>query len=542
MNKIATKLLALLLMCVFVMSLSACGITDTPEPTEEGVEIRIPEIVTHEECTELGTPLADVKIRQALALAIDMDTVIQALYVDTGKSAVMDDFRYDPEKAKELLADAGWPSDYVLDVVYYQAEPQIEDLLNVIIHYWDEVGVKAEFRKIEEDVVKQLWSTPDDPDGDSAVAWDLAICVPTDRTELGYFNWFASDHPRNSHTPEIEGLNEAIELGDAEQIQKILAEYVSYIPLLQHNGFVYTSNHLDNANMEAGIGAVLNWTTDREDNTLYTIGVPEENGLCSVMESNAQYRQLVFECLLGADCQNDSTAGRIAENFTFDEKTAVFTIREDLIWHDGQPLTAEDVKFTFELYLQLPDLDPKLDEVLDKLEGADEFVNGDTDNCVGITVEENQVTFRFAETAEDVLGVFAQWPILPQHKLENVKPAKLDENKFWKAPVGSGPYKVMELDLGKTCLLERWEEYWQEGTGNIDLIRMHTSGDGLAALAAGDLLDYGWGVSADDAAYIAQLEYIEVQTLEQNATVCFFINKFPHESYHASAESTEPTE
>ena len=546
MRKFQIRLLALLLICALASGLTACAAADVPEPTEEKTVIQVPEPVTHEKCTELGTPLADVRVRRALAHAIDVDTVVGALYYGTGESVA--NHTYDPEKAKELLAEAGWPSDYVLDVVFCQEDPQMEDLLNVIVQYWDAVGVKAEVRKIEEDAAKQLWTAPADPEGDSAVIWDLAICAVSDLTQQHFLDRFASESARNSHTPKTEGLDEAIEQGDMEGVRQILEAQVSYIPLFCQDGFVCISDRVNPAGMEAGNDRyaynkeILNWTTDREDNTLYTGSVPEGTGLCPLTDPGQLYQELVFDRLIAADQNLNPAAGQIAESYTLHGNTATFTLREELSWHDGEPLTAEDVEFTFELYLQCPDTDPVLRNVLEKLEGAEDFVNGDARDCVGITAEENVVTFRFAEEAEDALEVFSQWPILPKHKLENVMPAKLLTHKFWKNPVGSGPFRVEELEPGKTCLLERWDGYWQGGDGNIGFVRMNAAGEGLSVLAARKLLDYGWGLSSDDASYIAQLEHMEVIPVEDNCTVCFFINQFPHESYFASEEATEPTE
>jgi len=540
MKKNATRLLALLLACAVMLGLAACASGDAPEPTEGKTVIRVPEPVKYEKCTELGTPLADVRVRRALAHAVDMDTVIEALYWETGKAS--GGWDYDPELAKALLAEAGWPSEYVLDVVYYQTDPQIEDMLKVILSYWEAVGVRAEVRKLEADVEQALWTAPDDPEGDSAVQWDLAVCAVTDVTEAEFFSRFASDAPDNSHTPKIDGLDEAVAAGSTEEIQKLLSENVSYIPLLTQNGFVCISDHLSAGSMETGndrFRDILNWTTDREDETLYLAGAPEEAQLCPVAEPAAVYQELVFDRLVDADGE-----GRIAESCTVsgDGKSVEFVLPEDLIWHDGEPLTAEDVKFTFELYLRCPDLEPEFAEMLEKLEGAEAFTEGDADECAGITVEENTVTFCFDEETEELLSEFSRWPVLPKHKLKNVKPAKLLTNKFWKNPVGSGPFRVTELVPGSVCTLERWDGYRQTGEGNISQIRMNSSDENLAVLAARDLLDYGWGISTDDGAYIAGLEHMEVAAVEDACRVCFFINQFPHESYFTPEEATEPTE
>ena len=542
MKKFITGLLALLI-CGMVLGMTACASGSATEQAEEKTEIRIPEPVKYEKCTELGTPLADVRVRRALAHAIDVDTVIEALYYGTGESAA--DHAYDPELAKTLLAEAGWPSDYVLDVVYSREHAQFADLLSVVVHYWDAVGVKAEIRPVDED---QLWTAPADGEDDASVEWDLALYAVTNLTELHFAQRFASDSPANSHTPEIDGLDETIAAGDAALALQILDEQVSYIPVIDRNNFVCVSDHLQTGAMTPGIDRyaydkdVLNWTTDREDKTLYTGEAPASGGLAPMADPGQLYFELVFDTLLDMDAERNPASGRIAENYTADGNTVTFTLREDLLWHDGEPLTAEDVKFTFELYLRCADTDPVLATLLEKLEGAQSFVDGDAEDCAGITVEENTVNFRFAETAEDALTVFSQWPILPKHKLENVKISKLMTHKFWENPVGSGPFRVAELKPGKTALLERWADYPLTGDGNIDFVRMNASGEGLAVLAARDLLDYGWGCASDDEAYIRGLENMEVMAVEHGCTLCFFVNQFPHASYFAVEESTEPTE
>ncbi len=560
MKKSHTRLLALLLACVMVLSMNACASADEVQPTEEKKPILVPEPVNHEKCTELGTPLADVRVRRALAHAIDTDTVIEALYAGNARKAVsfteavsgqFPEYAFDPEQAKELLAEAGWPSDYVLDVVYYHDDQQTVDLLNVIGSYWEAVGVKAEFRKLEGDLASQLWTVPADPEGDSSVSWDLAFGAVAALTESEFYNRFASTASNNSHTPEIENLDSLIGQEDYGQVQSILAENVSFIPLFHQNCFVYISDHLDTGSAEHGNDQfayhkdILNWTTDREDQTLYTDGGPEEFFVYPVVNPGLYlYQELIFERLIGADGELNPTDGQIAESYTVSEdgKTVEFVIREDILWHDEEPLTAEDVKFTFELYMQCPGANSVLTEVLKKLEGADEFLDGDADDCAGIVIEENKVTFRFEEKTADALKVFSQWPILPKHKLENVKPAKLQQNKFWQNPIGSGPYRVAEVEMGVSCTLERWEDYRHTGEGNIDKIHMTASGEtngDLAVLAARGMIDYAWGKSTDDASYIATLEEMEVIPVQIPYTRCFFINQYPHASYHTQEEVTE---
>lgn len=576
MNKSITRLLVLLLTCAMMLGVTACASQENIQPTEERRVIAVPDPVYHTKCTELGTPLADVRVRQALAYAIDMDTMIEALFYGNAEKAAsftapgeflnagMEACEYDPEKAKELLAEAGWPSDYVLDVVYYHDDQQTVDFLNVVGSYWEAVGVKAAFRKLEGDLAAQLWTAPSDPEGDSAVQWDLAYGAVAALAESEFYNRFASSASNNSHTPPIEGVDELIEQAASTmdeqmqkelyaQIRKLLAQNASFIPLYHQNCFIYTSDHIHTGSAVHGNDQfsydkdILNWTTDREDNTLYTDGGPEDFFCYPVVNPGLYlYQELVFDRLIGADAELNPTDGRIAESYAVsgDGKTVEFTIREGLLWHDEEPLTAEDVKFTFELYMQCPGANSVLSGVLDALEGAQEFKDGDAEECAGIVIEENKVTFQFETAAADALKVFSQWPILPKHELENVKPEKLQQDRFWKNPIGSGPYKVAEVELGESCTLQRWDGYWKTGEGNIDLIHMVSSGEtngDLAVQAARGRIDYAWGKSTDDAVYMEGLEDMTVTKVAIPYTRCFFINQFPHDSYHRQ-ESTEPTE
>lgn len=563
MSKTIKKLLALLLALSLLAGLTGCASTEKPEET--GAPPAVAKPVKKDPCTELGTPLADVRVRQALIHAIDLDTIIEALFYDNARRAVsftaplgvgLAEYEYNPEKAKALLAEAQWPSDYVLDVVYYYDDQQTVDLLNVIGSYWEAVGVQAQFRKLEGDLAAQLWETPFE--GEAGVQWDLAYGAVAALTESEFYNRFASDASNNSHTPEIEGLDAAIKAADYGTVQKILAENASFLPLFHQNCFIYTSNHIDTAGAVHGNDQfayekdILNWTTDREDNTLYTDGGPEEFfSYPAVNPGLYLYQEVVFERLLTSGSDLNPGEGQLAESYTLSEdgKTLEFVLREDATWHDGEPLTAEDVKFTFELYMQCPGANSVLADVLDALEGAESFLDNDADECTGITLEENKITFHFAENAADALTVFAQWPVLPKHKLENVRPDKLQQNKFWKNPIGSGPYKVAEVKLGDHCVLERWEDYRLEGEGNIDFIYMTASGetDGdLAVLAQLDRMDYAWGKATDDADYIGNLEGICVEKVEIPYTRCFFVNQYDHESYialqQAEEETTAPTE
>lgn len=548
MKKRAQRIAVLVLVLTMVVTLFACDEKDEGDTVSEPVGTEA--AVSGVKCTDYDTPLADLRVRQALRLAIDMDTVIEALFYEKAEPAAgltgageWAGYEYDPEEAKALLAKAGWPSDYVLDVVYYYDDQQTEDLLNVIGKLWSDVGVQAQFRKLEGDLVSQLW--------EEGASWDLAYAGIAAISDFEVYARFASDATNNSFLPGREDLDELLDRAEASaddaerarlygEVRDIIGEELLAMPLYHHSCFIFTSDKLDTAGAEMGNDQysyeknILNWTTTREDRTLYTNGGPVEYFMDPVVNPGQYlYQELVFERLLNADGQLTPTEGMLAEDYEISEdgREITFTLRKGVKWHDGQPLTAGDVKFTYELLMRCPGANALLTEVLSRLEGAEDFLAGEAEECAGITVRGNVVTFRFEETAADALLVFSQWPVLPEHCLKDAEPETLQEHAFWEKPVGSGPYRVAEVRLGEYCLLERWANYRESGTGNIRFIHMTASGenDSKLILSAGlEQIDYAWSKFTDDCVAIEQMAHMTVTEVETGYVRCFFINQFPH--------------
>ena len=424
-----------------------------------------------------GTPLADVRVRQALAYAIDMDTIVNSLFegkAEVAKSftapgdwlnADIPEYKYDPEKAKELLKEANWPKDYTLDVVYYYDDQQTVDLMTIIGQYWQEVGVKAKFRKLEGDLASQLWVPPTDKEkGPSVVKWDLAYAAVAALCESEFYNRFASTASNNSTVPKQEGLDELITESNATmnaeeqkkaffKIQNLIAEKELAMPLYHQVCFIYTSDKLDTAGIKFGNDQfsyeknILDWKINRDDKTMYTNGGPEEFFWSPMVNPGYMLStELVFDKLINADSTLTPTDGMLAESYKVseDNKTIEFVLRDGLKWHDDQPLTGDDVKFTLELMLKTPGTNAVASEVVKAIKGSSDFLDGKTDNLEGVTVEGNKVTVNFDSVSANALAVFSQWPILPKHCLEKANPETLQQDQFWQKPIGSGPYKVDE--------------------------------------------------------------------------------------------------
>jgi peptide/nickel transport system substrate-binding protein len=127
-----------------------------------------------------------------------------------------------------------------------------------------------------------------------------------------------------------------------------------------------------------------------------------------------------------------------------DHLSYTFTLRKNVKFHDGSPLTAEDVKFSFERYkgASATLLKEKVKEV----------------QVVGPT----QVRFVLKEPWPDFMLFYgttasgAGW-IVPKHYVD-----KVGEDGFKKAPIGAGPYKVVSFNPGVELVLEAFDQYWRK--------------------------------------------------------------------------------
>jgi len=127
-----------------------------------------------------------------------------------------------------------------------------------------------------------------------------------------------------------------------------------------------------------------------------------------------------------------------------DGKTWTFKIREGMKWHDGEPLTAADIAFTYNLIL-----DTEHWAYIQYLTGVTRVTAPDATTLV-------------IETRKPNAGMLALYiPILPEHVWKNANPENLDN--FKNSPfVGSGPFKVTELKKSKWVKLEANPAYPEE--------------------------------------------------------------------------------
>ncbi len=155
-----------------------------------------------------------------------------------------------------------------------------------------------------------------------------------------------------------------------------------------------------------------------------------------------------------------SLYGLLAEGVRLDPDRAwiEFDLRPEARFQDGEPVTAYDVVFSFDLLRE---------------EGNPFFASYYAGVSQVIAQSEHQVRFEFSDTTSRELPlIVAQLPILPRHYWE---PRDFTAPTLTAHP-GSGPYRIGEVDPGRRIVFERDENYWGKdlpvniGRYNIDRI------------------------------------------------------------------------
>jgi peptide/nickel transport system substrate-binding protein len=150
-----------------------------------------------------------------------------------------------------------------------------------------------------------------------------------------------------------------------------------------------------------------------------------------------------------------------------------FSLHKNALWHDGQPVTSEDVIFTVDL-LRSDDL-PIPEDIRDLWQTIEVEA-----------LDENTLQFRLPEPFSPFLD-YLTFGILPQHILGDLSPEEIIDAQFNLQPVGSGPYQfdqfLVEGDQIKGVALSAFEDYYAD-QAFIELFTFKYYPDAITALAA----------------------------------------------------------
>lgn len=136
----------------------------------------------------------------------------------------------------------------------------------------------------------------------------------------------------------------------------------------------------------------------------------------------------------------------LAESWEMHGDTAVtFFLRQDVKWHDGRPVTAEDVKFTFDM--------AKTPETGSLIGSA--YLGSVASATV---VDPHTIRFTFSEPHAQALEDF-WWAPVPKHLLEGTEASAMANAEFNRSPVGSGPFRFGEWRANERLVLVRNDSF-----------------------------------------------------------------------------------
>jgi microcin C transport system substrate-binding protein len=186
---------------------------------------------------------------------------------------------------------------------------------------------------------------------------------------------------------------------------------------------------------------------------------------------------LIYQSLMTASADEAFTKyGEIADsiNVADDKMSVTFTINPKAVWHDGQPITADDVVWTFTTLMS---------------EGAPFYkaYYADIDRVEALSPSMVVFHFKTAENKELPL-IAAAMTILPKHYW--TAEGRVFNQTNFDAPLGSGPYKIGKIDAGKSISYERVKDWWaadlpvNKGRYNFDTVTIQYYRDATVALEA----------------------------------------------------------
>ncbi len=491
--------------------------------------------------------LSDERVRAAIAYAIDMDTIVETLF--EGKAIVADSmipngpykadglerYSYDPDKARALLAEANWDDSQVLDVVYYYGDQLTADLMVAMQAYLADVGIEMTYRKLEGDVGGQLNALPAEGSDTSAVSWDIAYGAKAALALQEYYNGYLSG--RSSYTPGdtdrdalIAAINGTVDVGRQQEAFKEFTKFensaLSDIPLYYQQLFIYESNRLDRNGGQYGNDqfvydwGIVDWTVEPDGNgkhVMYTNTAPSTFFDHPWLNPGIYiFSKVGLDRLMTADGALAPTEGQLAESVAVadDGMSVTFDLKDGLKWHDGADLTAEDVVWSIETAMTVPGINAVFSSTFDAISG--------------ISIDGDRITVSFGTLDPNMLLTFSQFAPLPKHLLEGVNPAEFQQHPFWQNPIGSGPFRIAEVQMNDFVRFVPFEDY-HGGVAKIEEIVAFPSGENdgnVIQNAEAGRLDYGFTKSVGDVQALEAMDHMRVIPADIPYTRSLRVNKF----------------
>lgn len=224
---------------------------------------------------------------------------------------------------------------------------------------------------------------------------------------------------------------------------------------------------------------------------------------------------IVFDSLLIQN-SNYEFEPNLAESWTCSDngKEFTFVLKDGIKWHDGEPLTVEDVKFSFE-FLADPDYSGARGSYVKEIKGVEDFTNGKTERLEGVQIIDEK-TIKIITTdvfSSGELRYGTNVYIIPKHIWEDVDITnEANYSELLKNPIGTGAFKMGEFVPDQHVVLVGNTDY-RDGQPKLDKIVFVVSNQetAQAQMINGEL----------DFIYLSKLNKDDIEIYESNNITVF---------------------
>lgn len=263
--------------------------------------------------------------------------------------------------------------------------------------------------------------------------------------------------------------------------------------------------------------------SDEPSGTLI-VGIEEASGNFNPLYYSSAYDgftvDMLFQGLIKLD-ENGEFVPSVAESWEFsdDELSITFKMREDIVFSDGEPLTADDVVFTYTV-LADPSYTGRYGSYVRDMKGFDEYYGEETDEFEGVVaLSDYEVQFNFEEVNRINLSN-SGFSILPEHYYgADFTPGDTSSvEAITSEPIGSGPYKLENFQPEELVYVTRNENYADGGYLVKDVIMKFVD-------MTTDIVE----LTSGEIDYLPQV--IEPDKINQALDAGFEMNSYPRSGY-----------
>ncbi|MGD9101530.1 MAG: ABC transporter substrate-binding protein, partial [Anaerolineae bacterium] len=205
------------------------------------------------------------------------------------------------------------------------------------------------------------------------------------------------------------------------------------------------------------LAALRPYDVDRDTALVLAAGEPYDVDPATSESSPAGYMGYIFSGLvaLNTDMQ---VVPDLAERWDISEdgRTYTFYLHPDAVFHDGRPVTAADVKYSWERAADPETESTKTRTYLGDIVGVQEKLDGEADEIAGVVVLDDH-TFEVTIDAPKVYFLAKlNWPVSYVVDRENVEQGG---DEWWREPNGTGPFRLQEWQ-DDVIIFARHEDYY----------------------------------------------------------------------------------